>query len=283
MTVVLQCIGAAKAGTSWLYRQLWAHPEVHLRSIKELHFFDALEAGQVDRELAKHKQEQSGLLARLASDGRKPTAEQSQRLQDRADWMDVLEFDATEAAYLDYLHHGAGKAAVVGDLTPAYALLSQDRFSRMAKMAADVRFIYLLRDPVERLWSHIRMIAARRDTDGVVSARRAGKIFDRVLSGEEDQIVKRSDYAGTLQKLAAAVPGPKLCVDVFEDLVAGEGFARVCAFLGIAPMVPDLRPVHVGQRFDMSAEQREKARTWLAPQYDAAEQALGRLPDAWKG
>ncbi len=283
MTVVFLCVGAAKAGTSWLYRQLARHPEVHLRSIKELHFFDALEHGRVGRELAKHKREQAALLGRLAGDGRKPSAEQAARLQDRADWMDVLEFNVSEAAYLDYLRGNMGPAKVVGDLTPAYALLTETRLSRMARMTDDVRVLYLLRDPVERLWSHVRMIAARRDTDGVVSARRAGRILERVFSGAEDQIVRRSDYASALKRLAAAVPGGRLLVEVFEEMISGAGFDRICRFLEISAMTPDLAPVHVGQAFDMTREQREKAAEWLAPQYAAAEQALGRRPTAWKG
>ncbi len=283
MTVVFLCVGAAKAGTSWLYRQLAAHPEVHLRSIKELHYFDALENRRVDRELAKHKREQAAVLARLAGDGRKPSDEQAARLQDRADWMDVLEFGAGDAAYLDYLHAGRGDAKVVGDLTPAYALLPAARLSEVSRMSDDVRVLYLLRDPVERLWSHVRMIAARRGTDGVVSARRAGRILERVLSGTEDQIVMRSDYAGALKRLASSVPGGKLLIEVFEDMISGSGFDRICKFLGIGAMAPDLAPVHVGQAFDMTREQREKAAEWLAPQYVAAEQALGRRPVAWKG
>ena len=284
MTVVFLCVGAAKAGTSWLYRQLSRHPEVHLRSIKELHFFDALENGRVDRELAKHKREQAALLARLAGDGRTPSEEQAKRLKDRADWMDVLEFGADDdTAYIDYLHGEAGNAKVVGDLTPAYALLPEERLSQMARMSRDVRVVYLLRDPVERLWSHVRMIAARRDTDGVVSAKRAGRILERVFSGAEDQISMRSDYAGALSRLVAAVPGGRLLVEVFEDMVSGDGFARICRFLGINVTSPDFAPVHVGQAFDMTREQREKAATWLAPQYAAAEQALGHRPEAWKG
>ena len=37
------CIGATKAGTSWLHRYISNHPESHMRGIKELHYFDALE------------------------------------------------------------------------------------------------------------------------------------------------------------------------------------------------------------------------------------------------
>ena len=43
--VVMYGIGATKAGTSWLYRYLAAHPDGYLRSIKELHFFDSHEKG----------------------------------------------------------------------------------------------------------------------------------------------------------------------------------------------------------------------------------------------
>ncbi len=283
MTVVFLCVGAAKAGTSWLFNQLAEHPEVHLRSIKELHYFDALENGRLDRELAKHKQAQGALLARLAGDGRTPTNAQAKRLQDRADWMDVLEFGGDEAAYLDYIQSGKDDAKVVGDLTPAYALLSRERLARMARMSSDVRMVYLLRDPIERLWSHVRMIAARRDTDGVVSARKTGRILERVFSGTEDQIVMRSDYAGALGRLTAAVPGGKLLVEVFEEMISGVGFERICRFLGITEMTADLKPVHVGQAFDMTREQRDKAAEWLAPQYAAAEQVLGRRPAAWKG
>ena len=283
MTVVFLCVGAAKAGTSWLFDQLARHPEVHLRSIKELHFFDALENGRLDRELAKHKQEQGALLARLAGDGRTPTDAQAKRLQDRADWMDVLEYGTDETAYLNYIQTGKGDAKVVGDLTPAYALLSRERLGRMARMSSDVRMVYLLRDPIERLWSHVRMIAARRETDGIVSATKTSRILERVFSGAEDQIVMRSDYAGALERLTAAVPGRKLLVEVFEEMISGAGFERICRFLGIAKMSADLKPVHVGQAFDMTREQREKAAEWLAPQYAAAEQLLGRRPAAWKG
>src|SRR4051794_11487807 len=36
------CIGAQKAGTSWLFVQLQQHPQVWMPPVKELHFFDHL-------------------------------------------------------------------------------------------------------------------------------------------------------------------------------------------------------------------------------------------------
>src|SRR5689334_16087334 len=36
------CIGAQKAGTSWLYQQLEPHPDFWMPPVKELHYFDLL-------------------------------------------------------------------------------------------------------------------------------------------------------------------------------------------------------------------------------------------------
>ena len=281
MSVLFFCVGAAKAGTSWLHKQLSAHPECHFRAIKELHYFDALEKGQLADELKKHSDQQKAMLDQIAYTAKPVGQGKSKRLADRAAWMDVLEKGEDTQAYLDYLHDEAGEARVVGDMTPAYALLPEARLQSMARLTADVRFLYLVRDPLERLWSHVRMIAARRDTHGRVTEQRCARILRRTLNGEETQIVARSDYAGALARLSAAVAPAKLCVDVFEEMIAGEGFVRICDFLGIARITPDPVPVHEGQTLEMSREQRLAAMQWLAPQYDATHQALGRLPESW--
>ena len=283
MNVVFLCIGAAKAGTDWLYQQLARHPEFHLRAIKELHYFSALETGHLAAELKKHRGFQDGLLRRLAESGQAPNVYQARRLADRAAWMDVIETGREDVpAYLGYLAEGAKDGQVVGDMTPAYALLPEDRFAAMARMSGDVRFLYLLRDPVERLWSHVRMIAVRRDPEGKIKRQRCARILQRVISGEEDQIARRSDYAATLKRLATAVPGPQVLVEAFENMVQGAGLLRLCRFLGIAPMTGDPAPVHAGQTLEMTRDQRRAAAKWLAPQYDAAEAALGGMPRGWQ-
>lgn len=279
MSVVFLCIGAAKAGTSWLHRQLAAHPDCHFRTIKELHYFDALENGKLSDELAKHRDQQKELLERVAASSRAPGQEQALRLADRAAWMDVLERGDDTAAYIDYLQNGA-EGRLVGDMTPSYALLPEARLAAMATMAPDVRFLYLLRDPVDRLWSHIRMIAARRDDQGMVTERRCARILKRTLAGRETQIVNRSDYAGALARLKALSPA-KVLVETFEDMLQGDGLARICDFLGIARIAPDPVAVHQGQALAMTADQRRAAQDWLRPQYDAAHKALGRMPEGW--
>ena len=77
MSVLFFCVGAAKAGTSWLYSQLAAHPECHFRAIKELHYFDAIDGEALERELHKHQRQQARILNNVAAKGTAPSEDQS--------------------------------------------------------------------------------------------------------------------------------------------------------------------------------------------------------------
>ncbi len=272
-------VGATKAGTSWLYRYLAAHPECHLRTIKELHFFDALDAGRRDAQRKALAATREGLIrgaGNLAPEAR------ARRIADIDAYLPVLQAGDT-AGYIDYLNFGRTDERLIADITPAYALLSEGRLGRMACMSADVRFVYLLRDPVARLWSHVRMIARRRSATGRDVAQRAGQVLDRVLSGAEAHIARRGDYRAALTRLRAAVAPRRLFTGFYEDMFDAKAVTRLCAFLGLSDRPADLRRrVHAGVPVEMSAEQRDRAAAFLRPQYEFVEACLGRLPDAWE-
>ncbi|MEM0946889.1 MAG: sulfotransferase [Pseudomonadota bacterium] len=260
-------IGATKAGTSWLHHWLRGHSEVGLRSVKELHYFDALSRDRMARRIEELATERDDLMSGRAG---------SERLQDIDDLIGLFS-TPSDAAYLDYLGR---ERAVVGDITPAYGLLPEADLRRMDSLG-EARFLLILRDPVARLWSHVRMIAGRREPDGAVTDARSGRILSRTLSGHEAEIESRSDYRGMFDRLCHAVPGPRRLVVFFEDLFSGDATKMICAFLGISPAPPLSKVVHAGQPLPMSAAQARAARDWLAPQYDYITRAMGRVPPAW--
>ncbi len=280
----MYCVGAAKAGTSWLHRQLSDHPECHFRAVKELHYFSSFDRDAVDGNIARVEAIRERLRAGVEGDLTAPQlANKVRQLAHVGHYLEVLRLGYEDRdAYLAYLNHGCGDARVIGEMTPAYSLLSERRLGAMARIAQDVRFIYLLRDPVERLWSHVRMIAGRWAAHPGEVAERAGNILRRVVQGREDQIARRSDYARALARLSAAIDPARLLVAIYEDMFSGDGLARICVFLGIAPRPPDLaRVVHGGAPLAMTERQRAMVAHWLAPQYDATAGFLGGLPGAW--
>lgn len=274
-------VGATKAGTTWMYRYLAAHPECHLRSVKELHFFDSLDKG-FDRQIKVNRDKLERVTAELAV----APAARAERLRisqrDLSEWLSVLEKGGDIAAYRAYVEGWRGGRHLVGDITPAYADLTEARLAQMLGTAADHRVVYLLRDPVARFWSHVRMVALRSRAGQADFAGEAGRVLDRVLAGEPSEIAKRSDYAGALTRLRAGVAPDRLLVLFQERLFSAPGLAQLCKFLGLRARTADTAVrVHEGQPLAMTPVQKARIRAFLQPQYDFVAKAFPALPDSW--
>lgn len=277
------CIGATKAGTSWLHRYISNHPQCHMRGIKELHYFDAVEFDDYDPWIADLTWRRDSNLADAA--GLAPDRAEIKRrvAQDAEDWRRILERRTPDdGAYLEYLDTGRTDQRLVGDFTPAYGLLPERRLAHMAGMRPDVRFVYLLRDPVARIWSHARMMAARRANEPGEIQRRSANILRHIMHGKQPEIVRRSDYIGPLTRLKAALRPGQLYVGFYEDLFTRESIGRISRFLGIDHGWADFsKRVLEGPNAVMEPGQWDEMRAFLAPQYDAMARMFDRLPDAW--
>ncbi len=281
---LLLCVGATKAGTTWLYEHLSAHPQCHLRAIKELHYFDTLENCGFTRQLKVQRAFAARLQKRLGVVQGEQAERVAQKLRDVKEWIGVLAARVEDVpAYLSYLSGGRGARPVVADITPAYALLPEDRLRQMAGMAPDVRVLYVMRDPVSRLWSHVRMLASRAAEGADRVPDRAFALLDRILAGETSGATERGDYIAALTKLWAAVDPKRLLVMFQEEMLTGAGLARLCAFLGIAPATADFGSrVHAGPALALSDSQRNRARALLRPQYEFVARHYPDLPGAWR-
>jgi len=274
--IMLFGLGAPKAGTSWMHGYLAEHPEVFVPPIKEMHFFNSVD-GDVAGRLRKLNAKRSRVAQRLERQGGPETD-----LAD-LDAIHALTQDGTDAAYLDFMTSRAGTCKVMADITPAYGLLSVERLLAMQSMA-NSRFIYLMRDPVARIWSNIRMNAVRklRKTGGNNIARVCKTMLDNALAGKMHALQARADYASVLGKLAQLDP-KKLLVAFYEDLFTNETVTRICDFLEIAVMPADFGTrINEGKTVALADADRARAAAYLKPQYAAAEAYMGRLPASWK-
>ena len=273
-------VGAAKSGTTWLWRQLRRHPDVHFRSIKELHYFDALAKGRLTAEIARHEARRAEIARALERHPDEPPEPRLADIHDRTAWLTVLARGDDPAAYVAYLEDGADGRRVIGEATPAYALLDEDRLGQLMFLKRDVRIVFLMRDPVDRLWSHVRTIAKARARDGDFRGA-ADRVMKRVLNGTETEIVARSDYAGALDRLTRVVPKDRLCLGFHEEIGSGATLDRVTGFLGLTPLAPTEDRPNEGPPLAIMPAQKEAARAWLQPQYEAVQRFVHHVPDSW--
>lgn len=278
-------VGATKAGTSWLHSYLQDHPECHLRGIKELHYFDTLNLGRNRVRMETLERARLKLEARLVHAGPEKIEELRGQIATRLEWEAVMAGAGGDpAAYLGYLTAGIGPAhRLVADMTPAYALLGEDQLSEMARLMPDTRFLYLMRDPLARLWSHVRMIAARKSASGRAEPDEAARLLARVIDGAEPGIERRGDYRGAVGRLRSSVAPGRLKLMFYEDMFSQAGMAELCGFLGLSYKAPDAeRVVHAGPALEIGEDEARAARDWLEPQYEFVRAQVGAPPAAWQ-
>ena len=134
------CVGAQKAGTSWLYRQCEPHPDFWMPPLKELHYFNKLTKDKLTK-----AQRTNSLCCRDERDI--CFLESECRLSARP------YFDMGSYARL-FAYKGS---RLSGDITPAYSMLNDEIIERVVSHFPNLKVIFLARDPVERAWSHLSM------------------------------------------------------------------------------------------------------------------------------
>lgn len=277
-------IGAQKAATSWMDQYLRGHPEVCLPRHKEQHYWTTLRlpaASQWGPRVADETRRIRALgpIGRLLRSRRRRSA-------DRA-WMlsEVMLGGPSpgHSAYADVLFQMWRGEPVVGEITPGYALLPSSVFAEMAGLASDVRFLFIMRDPLDRLVSGVRM----SERKGVGEGRPWPVMLADALQDPQDMRLRRSRYERTIGELEAVVPSGRIAYFFYETMFRQSELDRLCDFLGVAQRPAEFdRKVHADpQAADpLESDLEARALAALAPTYDFVRARFGDLvPADWRG
>lgn len=149
------CIGMPKAGTGWLFDQLKYHPDFWMPPVKELGYLlvEKSRLGRLRNRL-KNAKEDSGKVKKFLT--------WSSRGEDDLRPFQFMEEAASAAREpLDvgrYAHLFRYKEGLLsGDLTTGYCALPPDVIARVGERLPQTKIVLLVREPVERAWSHISM------------------------------------------------------------------------------------------------------------------------------
>ncbi len=306
------CLGAQKAGTTWLAELFSSHTDLHFSPRKEVHYFDV-----------RHGLTRNRLPSRTLTVGLKAAHTVIGAFFDRlrVAYLRNDMYNSTGSghrAYLAFLNYGADQPRYLCDFTPAYAMLDKDGIADILSVSPRARFLFVLRDPVDRLWSSMRMSATRkagavpryRDPLGRMPyyrravrmlqgartvvrghsqvqsqiASNAHAMADAFANKRSTKVNGRSDYVHTLNTLAN-LPEEQVCVTFFETLFERESIAQICAFLGISAdfVVPD-QPQNQGVGLPLPPQIGAGFLRRLAPQYShcAALFSEAALPPRWQ-
>lgn len=209
----LLVIGAARSGTTLMHYAISQHPSVFMSHKKETNFF-VFADGELDIEYP--------------------------------DKQSLVENSITNIQDYKYLFASARDEPVIGESSPLY-LFGERCAERIFGFYSGMKLIAILRNPVDRLYSHFVQLA--RSSNMPVSI--FGEVIEKESipgkSGWYDFFIDLGRYSGQLERYINRFPASQLKVILYDDLkVSGEDVVKeVFEFLQVrSEFIPDLRVMY---------------------------------------
>ena len=224
-------IGPEKTGTSWMYRMLSQHPDVHVAPLKEIRYFFEAHAypkeGLVDRFRPSdwhNRYYRDYLRRRLRQYSRHPWL--AARSLDRLTWDWKFLFGRRSDDWFEDLFR-CEDSKIAGDFTPQTFHIPPQHIFRMAHEWPATKILLTLRDPIEWTWSFARM--------SLIKDRELADISDTEL---RDFCTMHATYYPNLSQIGdwEAQFAGRFHLIFFDEMVADPArlLHRVCEFIGLA-------------------------------------------------
>lgn len=288
-------IGAPRSGTTWLYDRLIKHPQVWMPPVKEIHFFDRAPSYISPNDLAT-----ASPMARLF--GLKPWEAPRTALEivevakkvvkgrfDEARWRLDWAFGVYDEDWYCKLFSQGKEFPARGEITPAYSILNREDVAKIKALNPDIKLLFLVRNPIERIWSSVRYNANRgmlnvdiNSADAVIAALEENK----ALEGPET--ILRGDYERTLENYLEHFETSQLLIGFYDAISCDPGglLQDVTGFLGIEPLeaaiAGDRARINSSPARGMPAAVRDYLLATHAPMIRKMARTLGSYATQWE-
>lgn len=241
-------MGAQKAGTSWLHSMLSKQDNVNLGFMKEYHIWDYVYTDLCNGFRAPVKKPDNARAA------------MRRMMQDSSE---------TYTKYFQGLL--SSDVNVTGDITPSYSIIDETGLEKMSSIIKgagfDMKVVFLMRDPVERIWSAARMNQRNRLKKGqTVHENFCDLRVKEYLS--LDAMVARSDYKTTVQNITKVFSEGEIYFGFYESLFNEQSIKRLQDFLGFNLKNVDFSDrVNASDPVQMTEETTQLLTEFFSPQY----------------
>lgn len=227
-------IGAQRAATTWLANTMRSHAELWLPPRKELHYFDRdprypspshlareRSVGVAMKELLDRSRQHGGIRTDLV---------RALRRRDLAGVRWVLRYYGRQPDdhwYADLFSDAGDRIA--GELTPSYSILESADVRKVHAAVPDARIVFVLREPIGRAWSQLRLVGDRR---GRLLTN--AEILDFVVQPMQ---LARSDYATTIDRWRDVFGDSQVWIGAYDEIKAdpSQFLVRLAQHLDVDP------------------------------------------------
>lgn len=228
--------GAMKAGTTWVYDKLKHNPNIHFSREKEIYYFSHIDGVAnsltTDKRLRRAKQ-----ALRSSSKKLKQGELKFPEYMDEVNWyLDYASQEVDDDWYFnlydkEVIHNPDFYCADFSNLT---CFLSDTGWGHVKKIAKNIKVIYILRNPIERFWSHYKFHLQFVKHAEMNTPEQNIKLFDRITS--KPWFIRNSMYSENIKNMQRNLEQGEFKVYYLDDISADpEAYLKdIESFIGVA-------------------------------------------------
>lgn len=271
-------VGAMRTASSWIYTYLGSLPDVAVSPLKELHFFNLKFPSYLMSDMDSFAVKRLGYYMDQKDDP-VPYLRANDAFRASVDRVQMIYDD--NAYFGHFARLCRPETRTFCDLTPGYAVIGPRGFEYIKEFCAvqecRVKLLFVMRDPVERMWSQLRHFHDLNPKNVQLDKWQAAI--------ESDAFYIRADYTGTVSDLDTTFDKDDLLYLFYEELFEEKSLRKLCEFAGVAYRRPDFDD-HINAartQTDIPDEVRAGLLYRLEMQYDFCRDRFGDLiPDSWQ-
>jgi hypothetical protein len=248
------CVGAQKAGTTWLDKMFNGHKAIWTPPVKELQYFNELYMTNTFKWTKRH---------RLSHGEKAKSWAVKKGDQKRVDLCEHITMGKISTEWYEKVFDYAPKGTIKGEMTPEYSLLSEKHVKHIAEQYPDLKIIFVMREPLERALSGIKM---RLKQQGFDQNSRQEDIDNFVVSCADNwDVIERGNYQKIIDVWQRSFKRSNMLLLFSDDLrqYPEASLVQVGKFLGVDTQgfKGDVhQKTHVGKSYIISDYAIEKVR-----------------------
>ena len=298
-TTFLLGVGCQKGGTTWVHDHLSRHPQCALGIAKEYHTFDVV-ASRQQRHMLVRSMKRLRMALELAEgkllkgdpvplDGSVPLLRSAELHEKLMRNLRKVNFALDHSDYVNYFRGLAEpeQVRITGDITPEYAVLSAGDYAEIRKMVEargdlKIKVLFMMRDPIERIFSSEKMNCRRLGQSEEQAAINTVKKYKHPMNAPKSQ------FENTIRGIEEIFDRKDILYLFYEEMFKSHDVSALYDFLGIDRVIePDFghNPLPSGKvKARLSEEGIAEMRDYFAPTYDFVAERFGadRIAAIWK-
>lgn len=204
-------VGAMKSGTTWLYEVLGRHPSIYFSYEKEIHYFAHCHTRHINlNDQARIRR------MKTAFENIDPKRARAPNVRQKLMWYSNYVSAPVNDIWYANLFSMRGDQKYCADFSNLHCHLDADGWDHVKSITENLKVLYLMRNPIDRLWSHVRF---HLHVTGQFASLATWKEDDYLRFAAQPYIFPNGQYAAAVQRLRANLPADQLKIAFLEDVL----------------------------------------------------------------